>query len=239
VQQVRILRTSAFCLALLATAGATSRGTVTPSRGVVTPSAAKPAQTPDPFGVLEAAGKVYRGSSGICADFQQTLVVPLLGQDVKGRGKLCTRPPGLFSMRFTEPKGDVYLADGTSLWMYRPSADAKQVIKLALASGPRGVDFYSDFLDSPRSKYKAEYRGKPTVDGKAMHQIALTPLQKTSYRSAVLWIGAQDSLLRKVEITEENGSVRTVTLASIVLGPKLAADAFRFTPPAGAQVISR
>jgi outer membrane lipoprotein carrier protein len=233
--RVRILRTPLLFLALLATPGATHVAT----RPLPSPQGARVSQTPDPFALLESAGKVYRGSSGICADFQQTLVVPLLGQDVKGRGKLCTRPPGQFSMRFTEPQGDVYLADGTSLWMYRPSSDPKQVIKLALAGGPRGVDFYSDFLDSPRSKYKAEYKGRQTLDGKAVHQIALTPVQKTTYKSAVVWVGAQDSLLRKVQITEENGSVRTVTLAAIQVGPKLAADAFRFTPPAGTQVISR
>ena len=197
------------------------------------------AQTPDPFAVVESAGRVYRGSSGICSDFEQVLTVPLLGKDVKGRGRLCTRQPGLFSMRFTDPAGDLYLADGTSLWRYTPSSDPKQVLKIEMASGPSGVDFYNDFLDSPRTKYKATYQGKQTLDGKSVHQVALTPLKPTSYRTAKLWIDAGDSLLRKVEITEENGSVRTVTLRRVELNPKLAADAFRFTPPAGAQVISR
>ena len=57
------------------------------------------AQAPDPFLVLESAGRVYREATGICSDFEQTLVVPLLGQDVQGSGRLCTRRPGLFSMR--------------------------------------------------------------------------------------------------------------------------------------------
>ncbi len=197
------------------------------------------AQTPDPFAVLESAGRVYREATGICSDFEQSLVVPLLGQNVKGSGRLCTRRPGMFSMRFTDPKGDLYLADGTSLWRYQPSTDPKQVLKIALASGPSGVDFYSEFLDSPRTKYKAAYEGRQALDGKSVHQVALTPLEKTSYRTAKLWIDAGDSLLRKVEITEENGSVRTVRLRRVELNPKLAEDVFRFTPPAGAQVISR
>ena len=51
------------------------------------------------------------------------VTVPLLGQDVKGHGKVCTKQPGLFSMRFVEPKGDVLLADGSFLWRYTPSTD--------------------------------------------------------------------------------------------------------------------
>ena len=46
---------------------------------------------PDPFAVLEAAGRVYRAADAVCADFQQTLSVPLLGQDRTGQGRLCSR----------------------------------------------------------------------------------------------------------------------------------------------------
>ena len=196
-------------------------------------------QSFDAFALLESAGRVYRASTGMCADFKQVLSVPLLGEDIKGEGRLCTRQPGLFSMRFAAPPGDVLLTDGTWFWVYRPSSDPRQVLRSALATGPRGVDFYSEFLDAPRDKYRAEYQGQDTIAGKAVHRIALTPSHSAPYRSAVLWIEAAESLLRKVEITEENGSVRTVTLGVVEVSPHLGADTFRFTPPVGAQVITR
>lgn len=196
-------------------------------------------QSPDAFTLLESAGRVYRASAGMCADFKQVLSVPLLGEDVKGEGRLCTRQPGLFSMRFAVPTGDILLADGTWFWVYRPSSDVQQVLRSALATGPRGVDFYSEFLNTPRDKYRAEYQGQETIAGNAVHRIALTPSHPAPYRSAVLWVESVASLLRKVEITEENGSVRTVTLGAVDTDPQLGADAFRFTPPAGARVITR
>ena len=196
-------------------------------------------QNLDAFTLLESAGRVYRASAGMCADFKQVLSVPLLGEDVKGEGRLCTRQPGLFSMRFAAPTGDVLLADGTWFWVYRPSSDPRQVLRSALATGPRGVDFYSEFLNTPRDKYRAEYQGQETIAGNAVHRIALTPSHPAPYRSAVLWIESVASLLRKVEITEENGSVRTVTLGAVDTDPQLGADAFRFTPPVGARVITR
>lgn len=193
----------------------------------------------DPFAVLETAGRTYRAATALCADFRQTLTVPLLGEERAGRGRLCTKQPGLFSMRFTEPRGDVLLADGTYLWMYTPSTDARQVLRWRMTQGPRGVDFYREFLDSPRQKYRAEYKGRETVAGRAAHRILLTPMQRAPYRSADIWIDAQGAQLRQVQIREENGSVRTVTLSAVDARTAPPKGAFTFTPPAGTQVISR
>jgi len=205
--------------------------------GLHTPASAQAA--PDPFAVLESAARVYRGASATCADFRQTLSVPLLGEDRTGAGRMCSRQPNKFSMRFTQPAGDVVVADGSFLWVFQPSADAKQVLKVPLASGPRGIDFYAEFLDSPRTKYRAVHKGRETLDGRAVDHLELTPVQAAPYRTAELWVDAQASHLRKVVIREENGTVRTVTLGAVQVNPSLAADAFTFAPPAGAQVIAR
>ena len=193
----------------------------------------------DPFAVLEEASRVYRAADGVCADFRQTLTVPLLDEDRIGRGRLCSCRPDRFSMHFTEPAGDLVVSDGTWLWLYQPSVDAKQVLRAPLAGGPRGIDFYAEFLDSPRSKYRAEHHGGEVLDGHAVERLSLTPIRPAPYRTAELWIDARDGHVRRVVIREENGSVRTITLGAIAVNPKLAPDPFSFTPPAGAQVITR
>ena len=197
------------------------------------------AQTRDAYALLESAGRVYRATSALCADFRQTLTVPLLGEERKGAGRLCTKKPDLFSMRFSEPKGDVVLADGTFFWLYTPSTDAKQVLRFPEAQGPRGVDFYQEFLDAPRQKYKAVYQGRETIGGQATDRIKLTPLEPAPYKDADVWLDAQGSLLRQVQVREENGSVRTVTLAATDTKTAPPPGAFIFSPPAGTQVISR
>ena len=203
------------------------------------PAGASAQAAPDPFAALERAGAVYRAARAVCADFRQTLSVPLLGQERTGQGRLCSQQPNKFSMRFTSPAQDVVIADGTWLWVYQPSADAKQVLRAPLAGGPRGIDFYAEFLDSPRTKYRAEHRGRETLAGRTVEHVVLTPLQPANYRTAELWIDVQDAHVRQVVIREENGSVRTLALSGVQVNPSLAADAFRFTPPAGTQVISR
>jgi outer membrane lipoprotein-sorting protein len=200
-------------------------------------ASAQAAARPDPFTLLEAASRDYqRRSAGYCAEFRQALSVPLLGEERRGRGRLCSLAPAYFAMRFTEPRGDLLVADGTWFWMYTPSTDAKQVLKWRLSQGPQGVDIYREFLDQPRTKYRAEYKGRETVDGKATHRVLVTPVKAAPYRSADLWVDVQGSWLRQIQIREENGSVRTVTL-----GPSgfPTGEFFKFTPPAGTQVISR
>jgi outer membrane lipoprotein carrier protein len=203
------------------------------------PAAAQAAARPDAFALLESASKAYRATSALCADFRQTLSVPLLGEERVGRGRLCTKQPALFSMRFTEPRGDLLLADGTWLWMYTPSTDTKQVLRWRMAQGPRGVDFYREFLDGTRQKYRASYDGRETVAGRGTHRIRLTPIQAAPYKNADVWIDTQGAQLRQVRITEENGSVRTITLTATDARTAPPAATFSFTPPRGTQVITR
>ena len=193
---------------------------------------------PDPFAVLEEAGRVYRAAPAVCADFRQTLTVPLLGEDRTGRGRLCSQPPDRFAMRFAEPPGDLVVADGSWLWLYQPSTDAKQVLRSDLVGGPRGIDFYREFLAEPRTKSRAEYRAREMLDGRAAHHLVLTPVRPAPYRSAELWLDEGDGHVRKVVIREENGAVRTITLGRVEVGAP-SPDFFRFTPPAGVHVITR
>jgi outer membrane lipoprotein-sorting protein len=43
--------------------------------------------------------------------------------------------------------------------------------------------------------------------------------------------------VRRLELREENGSVNRISLSNIDLNASAPADAFRFTPPAGVEVL--
>jgi outer membrane lipoprotein carrier protein len=202
------------------------------------PSHGAAGQSADPYAVLEEAGRVHRAAVAVCADFRQTLTVPLLGEDRTGRGRLCSRQPDRFAMRFTEPAGDLLVADGTWLWLYQPSADAKQVLRSALAGGTRGIDFYAEFLAEPRVKYTVEDLGREQLEGRTVHHLRLVPKAAAPYRNAELWIDVESAHVRRVTIREENGSVRVISLGPSEVGAP-PADFFRFVPPPGSQVISR
>ena len=217
--------------------GMTMRAWVWVMLGIASASPLVVAAQEDPMAVLGRASARYADTRSMCADFTQHLSVPLLGDEREGKGRLCQERPNRFAMRFTDPAGDAVVADGTWVWVYYPSMDDKQVLRFPMAQSPGGFDFHREFLENAAQKYRATYEARETVAGRPAHRLRLVPRTPQSYQAAVVWIDATDNTLRQVKVEEENGSVRTVTLTSLVLGAAPPAGWFTFTPPAGAQVI--
>lgn len=207
--------------------------------GVPVGARAQEAQDSRALELLEAAGARYRDVKGFCARFSQELEVPLLGETTESDGTLCQERPNLFSMRFAHPAGDVLVADGESFWVYYPSADPRQVLQFPMDVRPGGVDFNREFLEDPGGKYRLRYEGEEVVGGRDADVITAVPREPAGFQEARIWLDSERSLIVKARITMENGSVRTVTLSDIQLDPPPDPDRFRFTPPAGAQVIRR
>ncbi len=194
----------------------------------------------DPLSILDRASGEFAALDGFCADFRQTLTSELLDQVTHSSGRMCQQHPDRFSMRFSDPEGDLILADGEWLWIYFPSSDAGQVIRSPMTSGGQGrFDFHREFLSDPGTRYAPSYMGAEELDGVPAHVIRLIPRQPSAYREARVWIDERSWLIRRTEIEEENGNVREVQLAELERNPRLGSEAFRFTPPRGVQIITR
>lgn len=200
------------------------------------PASAQQRPSPTARSLMESAAGRYDTVASVCADFVQTLSVPLLGEERSGRGRLCQAQPNRFAMRFTEPAGDAVVVDGTWVWVYYPSMDPKQVLRFPMAQSPGSFDFHREFLQDFATKYDLTLEGSEQVTGRLAYRIRLVPKTAASYQSAVVWVEA-DGVLRQVRVEEENGSVRTVTLDRVVMGAQPPAGWFTFTPPPGAQVV--
>jgi len=186
--------------------------------------------------VLEHAAERYREVNAICADFEQVIEVRLLGRRVESAGRVCQQRPNLFSMRFSDPEGDMVISDGRDFWVYYPSIDEEQVMRHPAADSPGRHDFFREFLEDPAGKYSAEDGGTEDVGGRGCRVVSLTPVTGAAYRGARLWLDAEDHLIRRLELHEESGNVRTVTLSSLDLSPALDSDLFTFEVPEGARV---
>ena len=198
------------------------------------------AQVGDPLSLLEATAASYAHVRQFCADFTQRLSVPLLGDERTGAGQMCQARPNKFAMRFSDPEGDLVVADGEWVWLYYPSLDPNQVIRFAMADASGAYDLHREFLEDPAGKYEVTYEALDEVAGRQTHRLRLIPRARSSYEAAVIWIDHQDPVLRQVRIEDENGTVRTITLERVDLDPVALDDGwFTFTPPPGAQVISR
>jgi len=194
--------------------------------------------TVDVDSLLAVAQAAYDRLGSLRAGFVQRLEVPLLDRTSEGRGTWYQRGTGFFRMDFDDPPDDVYVADGTFLWLYEPSARPAQVIRSRLGTGAeaRTVDILGQILSEARTNYRASYAGREEVDGVRAHVVELAPKGASRYRDVRVWIGVEDRLVRRFRIEEENGSIRTVTLSRLEPEVPLADSLFQFTPPAGVQV---
>ncbi len=187
---------------------------------------------------LEAAAARYAGIQTICADFDQLLQNPLLGDENESAGRLCQRRPNLFRMDFSDPEGDEVVADGRHFWIFYRSLNPDQVIRTPLNPERGGMDFFREFLSDPTTRYEIETQGQESIDGFLTWRLGLLPRTARGLRSATVWVDPQARLIRRVEVVDENGMVRRVDLSDIVLDPQLATDFFEFELPDGVAVVS-
>ena len=186
---------------------------------------------------VEAAAERYREVGAFCADFAQTIEVKLLGRRVESSGELCRRHPDLFSMRFADPEGDMVVSDGEHLWVYYRSIDPDQVLSYPAANAPGNHDFVLELLQDPATGYAPAEPATEVVEGRECLVVDATPGPGARYRGARLWIDGQSHLLRRLELREESGNLRSVTLSGYTFSPPPADSLFAFTAPEGAQLV--
>lgn len=196
-------------------------------------------QDPDIEAVLRRAASAYTKATSLQADFSQRSMNPILRTTVTSQGTLYQRRPDRFLMKFSEPAGDLIVSDGSHFWVYYPSVDHKQVIRMPASMGAGGVDLQAQFVGDPLERFAATYQGREEVAGRSAYVLELKPRQAMGYRLLKVWVDTQDYLVRRFEVTEESGIVRHFELSKLRLNPSLADDLFRFTPPEGTHVVDR
>ena len=213
----------------------------TPVSTVQTPAAPRGGGTSQDraVAILREAEQAANGVRTLEADFVQNLSVPLLNQTQRSAGKMYQKRPDRFLMRFTDPAGDVMVADGRHFWIYYPSTDRTQVIRTSIANGAGQVDLQRQFLSNPVQRYVSTVAGEEIVGGRPAHVLSLVPRGDSPYRLLRVWVDKQDHLVRRFEITEENESVRRVELSNLRVNASVADNLFTFTPPAGTQVFDQ
>lgn len=193
----------------------------------------------DALAVLESAADRYLSFESFCADFRQVVDNRILRRTIRSEGELCQAGPDRFEMRFSDPAGDRVVADGEHLWVYLPSTDAGQVFQGGIGEAGGRFDLHSEFLSDPGERYEPTLDGREEVEGRPAWVLMLEPVEASPFLRARLWIDEEDHLIRRAEITEDEGLVRTLHLDQIRLNPSISATWFDFEPPAGAQVVRR
>ncbi len=197
------------------------------------------AQAPDPAAITDRAVAAWQAVRSFRADFTQSVRDPMIGTDDTTRGDFFQQRPNKFAMRWREPRGDLIVSDGETLWVYLPSATPNQAVRTTIAGRPGATpDVVAEFLERPRERFSITWERGEAVGGRAADVLAFVPRDRNApYRRVLLWIDRGDLLVRRVEITEASGAVRRVTLERLRVNGAIPASTFTFRPPAGVRVV--
>ncbi|HKI96353.1 MAG TPA: outer membrane lipoprotein carrier protein LolA [Gemmatimonadales bacterium] len=202
--------------------------------------AAGSAHAQDATAALARAEHAYHELQTLRASFVQVLINPMLGAPDTTHGMLYLQPPRRFAMRFSEPKGDRIVVDGTWLWAYTPSTVPDQVIKQpAPQTGATTPNLFAQFVEDPGTRYAATYAGRDTVAGDPVDLVHLVPkVEGLPFREATIAVSTTSGLLRRLDLVETSGQRRRLVLVRLEPNATIPAAEFAFQVPHGVRVVT-
>jgi chaperone LolA len=194
-------------------------------------AAAQPPETDDSargFATLEA---FLGGVRSLTADFTQELYSADKRLLETETGTLSLERPNRFRWSYVEPSELLVVADGEKLWMYdvelaqvtvAPLDESAASSPAMLLSGDRAI---RESFDVVRTY---------TLDG--LDWVKLRPKNDASDFSSVL-IGFRGNAPHELELVDGLNQTTRIQFANVVVNPELGAAVFRFSAPAGVDVI--
>lgn len=139
--------------------------------------------------------------------------------------------PGRFRWVYQKPYEQVIVSDGTQLWIYDKDLNQVTVRPLdrALGSSPAALLAGKNVIEE---NYSLSNIGNQ--DG--LDWVEAVPKTRDIAFERVR-IGFGKSGLEAMELRDQFGQITVIKFADVERNPKLPPDAFRFAPPAGADVI--
>ncbi|HRD84122.1 MAG TPA: outer membrane lipoprotein chaperone LolA [Rubrivivax sp.] len=166
------------------------------------------------------------------ASFTQTVSAPDSAKRKVSSGTFEFSRPNRFRFDYRKPFQQLIVADGQKVWIY--DADLHQAssrrLDKALGATPAAL------LSGASLEQDFSLAVQPSADG--LDWVAATPKAADSPYKAVR-VGFKGRELAAVEITDSFGQRSLLQFSGFVANPVLAAETFRFVPPAGADVVEQ
>lgn len=147
-------------------------------------------------------------------------------------GRFVFQRPGRFRWSYDKPYEQLIVADGSRLVLYDKDLNQVTIRKLAAAlpSSPASILFGSN-------DFQKEFEVTDAGAKDGLEWIEAKPRAKDSTFERIE-IGFRDGLPQAMRLADNFGQVTQLTFARVERNPKLDAEAFRFTPPKGADVLT-
>ena len=197
------------------------------------------AQVASADGLQSLEGFMKSAQSGR-SEFTQTVTSPPKegqGSKVKtSSGSFEFQRPGHFKFVYKKPFEQTIVADGKTLWLY--DVDLNQVTQRpqaqALGSTPAAILASAPDL----SALKADFTLTSVPDQDGLQWVQAIPKAKEGQLKSVR-VGFAGEQLAVLDIVDNFGQRSQLKFSNMQVNPQLPANTFKFTPPAGADVMKQ
>ena len=166
------------------------------------------------------------------ARFAQMVLDKNLKMLQQATGTMQFSRPGKFRWEYNKPYEQIIVGDGSRLWIYDKDLNQVTVRKLdrALGSSPAALLAGSNEIEK-------NYTLAGIGSQEGLDWLEAVPRIKDNAFERIR-LGFGKAGLEAMELRDQFGQVTVIKFADLERNPKLSPEAFRFTPPKGADVIS-
>lgn len=189
------------------------------------------------FPVLAEAGAVDQlhqflsGTRTLKADFSQMVIGKSSRKPQQSSGVVAISRPGKLRWEIQKPYPQLVVGDGEKIWIYDPELKQITVRKagLAISGSPAALLAGSNELEK---NFVLEEAG----EAEGMNWVEATPKAGDSgFEKVRLGFAGKD--LKAMELHDSFGQTTHIRFANLERNPVLPAATFRFTPPAGVDIV--
>ncbi len=166
------------------------------------------------------------------ADFTQ-VVVDQNGQKIQdASGVMQFQRPGKFRWTYQKPYEQIIVGDGVKFWLYDVDLNQVTVKKLDAAIGSSPAALLAGSNEIERAFTLQESGNQDGLDW-----LRATPKAQDSSSDQILMAFNAQAQLVIMELQDSYGRKTVLRFSDLQRNPKLSQQQFRFTPPAGADVL--
>jgi outer membrane lipoprotein carrier protein len=186
-------------------------------------------------GVANADGKerlqaFLTGVESLQARFDQSVFDTSQGQSRRLEGVFYLQRPGKFRWDYTEPKGQIVLADGRTVWLVEE--DLKQAYQKPQTSALRGTPA---LLLTEQLKLEDHFEIADLGPSQDLEWVELVPRDPESQFARIL-LAFKGNELRRMELADKFAQVTRFNFTDIKRNPQLDPKLFVYVPPRGTQL---
>lgn len=182
-------------------------------------------------GAIDKLHRFLDSTKTVRADFAQIVVAKNGRKPQQSTGVMMFSRPGKFRWQIEKPYSQLLLGDGEKVWIYDPDLRQVTVKKVGAALGGTPAALLAGDNAFEKNFTLRELGEREGMDW--LEAIPKTP--DSGFEKIHLGFAGND--LKAMELFDNFGQTTSLLFARLERNPPLAASLFRFTPPAGADVI--